>query len=344
MNPKISIIVPIYNVEKYLKQCIDSILAQTFKDFELILVNDGSPDNCGEICEKYAKNDNRVIVIHKKNNGVSSARNSGIEIAKGEYVGFVDPDDTVEKNMYERLIDTAITFNAEIVVSPITIINHKNNTNNVTPIWKNVNCIINNKEIVEEIIPSLIQNKTYSLVSSVNKLYKTSIFNDFNIIFDENKNHSEDARFNFTLLPLIKNLVFIEQPLYNYNIYPRDSLTQTFREDLYRDVLDNKIFMLNLCEKYNLENYIPEVKRHYTNVTLNYLQEIVKSTIPVNRKYEIISEVLNEKEFYEDIEEYKAPSIFINILKKICLKKNEKLLFKTIYYKIRIKKYSRKPS
>jgi len=92
MSPKISIIVPVYKVEPYLRKCIDSILAQTFTDFELILVDDGSPDGCGKICDEYAKKDNRILVIHKSNGGLSSARNAGLEIAKGEYIGFVDSD------------------------------------------------------------------------------------------------------------------------------------------------------------------------------------------------------------------------------------------------------------
>ncbi|MFT9493367.1 glycosyltransferase, partial [Anaerosolibacter sp.] len=104
--PKLSIVVPIFNVEDYLPACIDSILNQTYTDFELILVNDGSIDKCEEICVEYKKKDARIKVIHKKNGGVSSARNVGIQIAEGEYLAFVDPDDTIENNMYEELIST----------------------------------------------------------------------------------------------------------------------------------------------------------------------------------------------------------------------------------------------
>lgn len=92
-NPLLSIIVPVYNVEPYLQACLESILNQTFKDYELILVDDGSPDNCGSICDEYARKDNRITVIHKKNGGLSSARNAGLDIAKGDYITFVDSDD-----------------------------------------------------------------------------------------------------------------------------------------------------------------------------------------------------------------------------------------------------------
>ena len=114
MNPKISIIVPVYKVEPYIHKCIDSILNQTFKDFELILVDDGSPDNCGKICDDYAKKDSRVIVIHKENGGQSTARNRGLDVARGDYIGFIDSDDYIEPDMYELLYNMCIENNCDI--------------------------------------------------------------------------------------------------------------------------------------------------------------------------------------------------------------------------------------
>ncbi len=97
---RISIIVPVYNVEKYLKKCVDSILGQTFTDFELLLIDDGSTDNSGSICDELAKTDNRIKVIHKENGGLSDARNIGIEVAKGDFIGFIDSDDYIDEDMY----------------------------------------------------------------------------------------------------------------------------------------------------------------------------------------------------------------------------------------------------
>ncbi len=113
--PELSIIVPVYKVEKYLPKCIDSILAQTFRDFELILIDDGSPDRCGAICDEYAAKDNRIIVIHQKNAGVSAARNAGLEIAKGTYIGFVDSDDWIHPEMYAQLMLEKLTRNVDVV-------------------------------------------------------------------------------------------------------------------------------------------------------------------------------------------------------------------------------------
>lgn len=113
--PKLSIVVPIYNVEPYLRRCIDSILAQTYTDFEAILIDDGSPDRCGEIIDEYAQKDSRIVPIHQENRGVSAARNAGLRAARGEYIGFVDPDDWIEANMYELLIGQMEAGKSDIV-------------------------------------------------------------------------------------------------------------------------------------------------------------------------------------------------------------------------------------
>ena len=115
MNSMISIIVPVYNVERYLARCIDSILAQTYTNFELILVDDGSSDHCGILCDEYARKDIRVKVLHKENGGVSSARNAGLDIAQGDYIGFVDSDDWIEKDMYQILIKLSKQYDADVV-------------------------------------------------------------------------------------------------------------------------------------------------------------------------------------------------------------------------------------
>ncbi|MBS6519856.1 MAG: glycosyltransferase family 2 protein [Clostridiales bacterium] len=116
MLPLISIIVPIYKVEKYLPECIDSIIRQTYKNIEIILVDDGSPDHCGKICDEYKKKDDRIVVIHKENGGLSDARNAGLAIAKGEYLNFVDSDDKLPENSIERLYKMAVDSCAQMVI------------------------------------------------------------------------------------------------------------------------------------------------------------------------------------------------------------------------------------
>ncbi len=122
---KISIVVPIYNVERYLGRCVESILAQTYPDIEVILVNDGSPDGCAAICEKYAAMDSRIIVVNQENKGLPGARNSGFKIAKGEYVSFIDSDDTIEADMVEDFVNVA-TNNLKPDVIASNIIQYEN--------------------------------------------------------------------------------------------------------------------------------------------------------------------------------------------------------------------------
>ncbi len=114
----VSVIVPIYKVEEYLRECVDSIINQTYKNLEIILVDDGSPDNCGEICEEYARNDSRVTVYHKENGGLSDARNYGMARSHGEYITFVDSDDVIKENFVEALMELIHKYNADIAVSP----------------------------------------------------------------------------------------------------------------------------------------------------------------------------------------------------------------------------------
>ena len=112
--PLISVIIPVYNVEKYLKKCIDSVINQTYTNLEIILVSDTSPDNCEKICDDYAEKDSRIKVIHKEKNGLSAARNAGIDIASGKYIGFVDSDDYIALDMYELLYKNILKENADI--------------------------------------------------------------------------------------------------------------------------------------------------------------------------------------------------------------------------------------
>ncbi len=114
-NPLISIIVPVYSVEEYLERCVRSLMAQTYENLEIILVDDGSPDNCGALCDGFAKEDSRLVVIHKENGGLSSARNAGVDIARGEYLGFVDSDDWMEPDAYEALVKLALQEQVKLV-------------------------------------------------------------------------------------------------------------------------------------------------------------------------------------------------------------------------------------
>lgn len=179
ITPKISCIVPVYNVEKYLRRCVDSILNQTFTDFELILVDDGSPDNSPAICYEYAVKDSRIKVIHKVNGGVSSARNVGLDVAKGEWICFVDSDDLIEADYMQKMYEAAINNNSDFIMCGIQqIAGYETLKNNYKKkIKKNTVCK-NRREFLQKIIRlrSRLENAVV-LHSPVNKLFCASLLN-----------------------------------------------------------------------------------------------------------------------------------------------------------------------
>ena len=205
MEPVISIIVPVYKVEQYIHRCIDSILCQTFQDFELILVDDGSPDNCGAICDEYALLDNRIRVIHKENGGLSDARNVGIDNSRGKYIGFVDSDDYIAPDMYEVLYKNIIEYNADISMCGYydcyenRIIQHSND-----------NSVYSYSQ--EEAIKIILDGKLFS-VHAWTKLYKREIF--ANIRYPKGK-ICEDAYIIMDIMKTVNTAVFTPTPKYYY--------------------------------------------------------------------------------------------------------------------------------
>lgn len=202
---KVSVIIPVYNAEKYLSKCIDSILNQTLSDLELILVDDGSPDNSGAICDEYAIKDSRVKVFHQKNGGVCSARNKGLSMATGEYISFVDSDDYLECNALEELYNDIITHNADVSCGLMVGDSNQgvsNLKNGVYEVWSGSDAI---KE-------ALLDNRfTYS---SCAKLYKRALLND--IRFEEGRKIHEDSFFNFSVFLRKPTVVVRNIGIYNY--------------------------------------------------------------------------------------------------------------------------------
>ena len=172
MKDLISIIVPIYKVEKHLKKCIKSIVEQSYTNLEIILVDDGSPDNCGKICDEYAKKDCRIKVIHKKNGGLSDARNCGIDKSSGKYLMFVDSDDYIDKNICEKLINASKEYDCDIVMCNIYRV-----VNNKIYIEKEISALSKN-EVLDGItvMKEFFKNFSIDLYVSWNKLYKRELF------------------------------------------------------------------------------------------------------------------------------------------------------------------------
>ena len=220
-RPLISIIVPVYKVENYLHRCVDSILAQSFSDFEVILVDDGSPDNCGNICDGYARKDKRVKVIHKHNAGVSSARNVGINAAIGKYIAFCDSDDYYLIDAFNSLYRCAYEEQADYVVAQS--FNQSVMNDDGKDEGKTVISIKSLSERFKFIIDKL--NGKHGTWAVWNSLYKKEIIINNNIEFCENcGDYAEDIAFNINYLLYCDKIVEIKRKLYCYNDMREDSM------------------------------------------------------------------------------------------------------------------------
>jgi glycosyltransferase involved in cell wall biosynthesis len=216
---QISVIIPVYKVENYLRRCLDSVCNQTFEDFEVILVDDGSPDASGEICDEYAKKDPRFHVIHKPNGGVSSARNEGIKKAIGKYVVFIDSDDEVSSDYLELL-------NCEDYDWVITGINYLDQDGNLNhsfdyPFEKK-------EKFTGDELEQMIKNKCFRAVYS--KRYRTQIIHENNLWFDENISLGEDTLFLAEYACYCSSIVYVSGSPYNYYIYENRNTLSSYTE------------------------------------------------------------------------------------------------------------------
>lgn len=214
-NPLVSIIAPIYNVERYLPRCVDSLLCQTYSNLEIILVDDGSPDSCGQICEEYASRDNRVKVVHKENGGVSSARNMGLAVASGDWVAFVDADDWLPVNGVALLIEDANEGVALVMGGYLYAYDY----GSVCPCAdiEKRESFFSAEAMMEMFRPSDYPYHGYVF----GKLFKTSWIRNRKICFDEDIAFNEDRLFMVNYLSCISGRVsYFTAPVYNY--YQRD--------------------------------------------------------------------------------------------------------------------------
>ena len=214
MNPDVSIIVPMYNVEVYLPKCVDSILNQTHRNIEVILVDDESPDSCGEIAEAYKKKDSRVKVIHQKNKWLGGARNSGLKIAQGTYILFVDSDDYIREDMCEKLLTHIGKHDVDMVFFDMYHVDRHGNiiSTSSSPIDPN---IVYQGTSGRSVLYDLII-RTHAINSACQKLYRRTLLTDNHLFFNEEIRYAEDYEFCLRLFPMVASYVHFDQPLYYY--------------------------------------------------------------------------------------------------------------------------------
>lgn len=313
---KISVIVPIYNVEKELSRCLDSIVNSSYKNLEIILVDDGSTDSSGHICDEYKKKDCRIKVVHKSNGGLSDARNKGIDLATGDYLAFIDSDDAIAKDMLSYLLEILLKNNCDISVcnymtfSTLEVPKIKNDINKTTKIYSN-------KEVLDILLEGNVSHSDYAW----NKLYKKELFK--NIRYPKGKK-MEDIGTTYKLYYNSKKIVISDSVKYYYYQRPNSILGKN-SYDNYKDNLELSIERYNFLVEKNLNiNYE------------NYKIDIVKKIIELY-KYSKTEKQLQY--FYNNNYDKKLMDFsFIKILKRESLK----FRIKYFVYKRKIKKGSDK--
>lgn len=309
MSEKISVIVPIYKVERYLNRCIKSIVNQTYSNLEIILVDDGSPDRCGFICDKWMATDKRIKVIHKKNGGLSSARNKGIELSTGKYIMFIDSDDYIKNNMVEVLYNNLIETDADISICDfIRCRKNKRHYNNYT----NKRFVIDDNKKYK-----MLERNEYNVVSVVqwNKLFKKEIFK--NIKYPVGKIHEDEAVIAQEFYNA-KRISYILKPLYYYRMRD-DSIMHQVSVKRFDAVygFDKRI---DFYSKKNLNEHILPTKCLEIDFLMRYLYKLKKNNLYKGDKI-----VIENKK--------KANRLARELLFKKVSFDNKKKYFKFIFFK-----------
>lgn len=324
----ISVIIPVYNVEIYFSRCLESIIGQTYKKIEIILIDDGSTDNSGKICDKYALNDKRIKVIHASNKGPAATRNIGIENSKGTFIFFLDADDFIENNALNLLIENYRRTKADIIIGDFRKIND-NNSNPDSGHGRILleSKLLTKKDIIDYIRCYLKKPNSFQLFAySWGRLFKSSIIKDNNMHFDESLRTFEDVAFNFDYLNHVEKVSFLKETIYNHLVFNNYISTAmaigNHPERLfgYRQALIRiKSFLKNCGSDINIEKEVG-----HADIFLSIIQLVrICGQINSNNKkkiYKFIRQIINDPSFRNNLKFYspsKGESKIIPILMKL---------------------------
>lgn len=298
--PKVSIVVPVYKAEKYLVRCVKSLSNQTLKDIEIILVDDGSPDNCGHMCDEFEKTDSRIKVVHKKNGGLSSARNAGLEVATGETVGFVDSDDDVELTMYEELYETLISNQTDFVMSDYLRIENDN-----------VNCIktanlregyFTKNDIKKEIYPQLIMGRNLDygpLLSVCQCLYKREFLIKNHLMFADDVKWSEDNLFSAMVGYYANSFYYLKNsPLYHYYNNP-GTITTSYKQGSWEVYSRMNDYLQKFFSEKTDYDFSEQLKLHMIYYACNSLNQIKSAVMSRSNKMDLYNRIMKSNKLQE---------------------------------------------
>lgn len=306
-TPLVSIIVPIYKVESYLRKCLNSIINQTYSYLEIILVDDGSPDKCPQICDEYAAKDKRIAVIHKKNGGLSDARNVGLDICKGEYISFIDSDDWIAPQYIERLLYNVQNKKVDIAIGQFqkVFLNNENKKNENDNPADSIE-VLDNKEAVKR----LFSNDEIYFVIACGKLYKKTLFNT--IRYPVGKIH-EDEYTTYKILYKSSSVAYLHEKLYFYLQRPQSIMSNVTSNSL--RVLDARVERYQYF-KDNNERYLANlcVEPLCWDLLFAYNQSKQRKTIPgFNNAKGILKKYRELVHHYNEINLWSIRKIMLNI-------------------------------
>jgi glycosyltransferase involved in cell wall biosynthesis len=310
-NNLVSIIVPIYKVEKYMERCVESIITQTYKNIEIILIDDGSPDKCPQICDHYMEKDKRIKVIHQQNKGLSGARNSGLRIMTGQYVMFVDSDDVIHHYMVEHLVGVIKKYNADMVICNFE---EFNNINKIVMNIEEDNSVIKSKtEIYKELFS--LKNK---IQTAWGKLYRSEMFKEFS--YPEDKKFAEDMFVIHKLIDKAEKIVW-DNRVYYYYFQGGVSLVRS-------EFSINKLLMVDAAKEWN--DFINNKYSYLEEFSLACYFAILSSTyieILLNNREGIYDKYLDlyDQEIKKNFTKYKGNKVAL---------KNEKIKIYLLKYKL----------
>lgn len=265
-NVLISIIVPAYNIENFLPRCLDSIIAQTHTNIEIIVINDGSTDATGDIINEYSLKDTRIIPVHKKNGGVSSARTAGVSIVKGEYIGFVDGDDYIEPDMYEHLLNNALRYDADISHCGYKMVFPDGHED----MYYNTGKLITQSN--EQGLYDLLKGE-FIEPGLCNKLFKRNLINySSSPIWDASIKINEDLLLNYILFKNSSKSIYEDLPLYHYIL--RKNSAATSKKSLNKLTDPVRVFEKLLSDTKNNAKLFPVVYNRYINILINISYQI----------------------------------------------------------------------
>lgn len=308
---KLSVIIPVYNVSEYLRQCLDSVINQTFTDMEIILVNDGSTDNSAEICAEYKQKDSRIIFIEQENAGLAAARQAGLDIANGEYITFVDSDDWLELNMYETMLSAAYEDNVDIVFCNT----YRNESKKETPYMRNG--LFTRKEMEEEIFPRLLGR--FDKASQVDvirwcnwlRIYKKELIDKNGIKFDKRFRRCQDLPFTFECTIHANSYYYLGDDYLYHNRMNYESLSKGYTKNMWGLVKPLTAYLWDVVKDYKEYDFTLQMKLRSAMFAFDTIDNEIKPNNKRTHKEKIstIKSIMKDEDAIGWINDFDMPNM-----------------------------------